>query len=351
MILFFSDLHVHHTHRFSHITPEGRTIRELEHLMCADKIVELIDEYPEINKVVFGGDMIAQVGDNLSTQCLDTVCEFIEKIQKKCIERNIFFDILVGNHDISSHLNNQYSHKLIAFKNWKNVNVYDQPVVDGNFVYVPFCINDDFATSFLENVEKKDEKIVFSHLELKNIHLGSGIFSTKGVDFDILNSFKVCLQGHYHNGGKYGNKIYVSGSTQRLSFKDQGISRNNILLYDENTGKVIRKSFDCPDWLMFTDENIEDLLKVSNDNYVRVDVSMDILLTDEIKDKISKMKGSDVHVDISRIVVNKKINSSEDVGENEVDVIKQFINKSDNSEDDKKVLIDRGISLIERVKE
>ena len=268
MILFFSDLHVHHTHRFSHITSEGRTTRELEHLMCADKIVEIMDKHPEINKVVFGGDIVGPVGDNLSTQCLDTICEFISKIQDKCIERNINFDILVGNHDTSSHLNNQYSHKLIPFKRWKNVRVYDEPLVENNFVYMPYCISDDYASDFLERIENKEDKIVFSHLELKDINLGNGIFSQKGVSIDLLGQFKVVLQGHYHSGGKYNKNIYISGSTQRLSFKDLGLSRKNILLYDENTGKITRESFDCPDWLIFTDDNIEDIMTVDLNNYV-----------------------------------------------------------------------------------
>ena len=87
MILFFSDLHMHHTHRFSHITPEGRTVRELEHLMCAKRVVDLVDKY-NIDRVVFGGDFVGPVGDNISTQCLDAMCEFIETIQNKCIEKN-----------------------------------------------------------------------------------------------------------------------------------------------------------------------------------------------------------------------------------------------------------------------
>lgn len=348
MILFFSDLHVHHTHRFSHITPEGRTVREQEHLMCADKIVELIDKY-NISRVIFGGDMFGPVGDNLSTQCLDTVCEFIEKIQNKCIEKGIDFDILVGNHDISGHLNNQYTHKLIPFKKWQNVNVYDQPSEKNNIVYMPFCISDDFATDYLNSVNNKADKIVVSHLELKDVNLGNGIFTQKGVSINLLDKFKIVLQGHYHSGTTCGSNIFISGSTQRLSFKDQGKSRDNILIYNEKTGEIFRESFDCPDWLCFNDDNIEDILKISDDNYVKVDVTTDILLTDKIKDKINRMKNKDVHVDLTRIKVNRKVEESIQ-SENEVDVIKQFVDKSDNDDEQKVELLQVGIDLINRVK-
>lgn len=346
MILFFSDLHIHHTHRFSHITPEGRTFREFEHLMCADKIIELVKKH-NIDRIVFGGDLFAAVGDNLSTQCLDTACEFLNRLQENC--KDVAIDLLVGNHDTSSHINNQYSHKLVAFKNWKNITVYDQPTMKGNYVYMPFCINDLFATVFLESIEDKENKIIFSHLELKNINLGNGIFSQKGVDYKLLDEFKLCLQGHYHSGGKYGKKIHISGSTQRFSFKDQGIARKNIIILDEESGKLTRESFDCPDWLVFNDDNIDNILKTNSDNYVRVELTSDIFLTEEIQDKLKTFKGTDVHIDVTRITVNKKIEEDFTI-ENEVDVIKQFIDKSNNTEEQKTALLQEGIDLINKVK-
>ena len=45
----------------------------------------MVDKY-NIYRVVFGGDFVGPVGDNISTQCLDAMCEFIETIQNKCIE-------------------------------------------------------------------------------------------------------------------------------------------------------------------------------------------------------------------------------------------------------------------------
>ena len=45
---------------------------------------------------------------------------------------------------------------------------------------------------------------------------------------------------------------------ERLSFKDKGIAKNNIIIYDTETGKITRRSFECPDWLTFNDDNIEE---------------------------------------------------------------------------------------------
>lgn len=345
-ILAFGDIHFHHTHRFSHITPDGFSIRELEHLHCADDIIRIGKE-ENIDRVIFLGDMIGPVGDNLSTQTLAAVSLFIDKIRKE-----FPFDIIVGNHDVSSYLNNTYSHKLIPFKYWDNVNVYDTPIEVDNFIYMPYCNSDDFAETFLQTIKDKQNKVIFSHLELKGINLGNGIETKHGVELDTLKQFKMTLQGHYHSGGNYAKNIYVSGSTQRLSFKDPGKSKNNILIYDTDTNKIERKSFTCPDWLTFDDDTIDNVLNVSNDNYVKIDITSDLLLTDKILNKINQMKGKDIHIDLTRLKLDKHITESIDnnTKEDESSVLTQFIEKTDNDETEKRALIEEGLRLLKIAK-
>lgn len=344
-ILFFSDIHFHHSHTFSRLTQEGFSIRELEHISCADTIIKICKE-EKIDKIVFGGDMFGPVGDNMSGQTLSAICIFFEKLQSL----NIPIDILVGNHDLSFSTNSTHIHKLVAFKNWQNLKIYDEPYEINKIVYMPYCTDNQYAQQFLENIVEKDKKIIFSHLEIKGINLGNGIFTEKGVELDLLKQFRMVLQGHYHSGGSLAKNIQIVGSTQRLSFKDKGIARNNIILYDTDSNKIERRSFECPDWLTFTDDNINDLLKLDTNNYVKVEVSMDILLTEEIKNKLETFKGKDVHIDLTRLVVNRNI-ENEITSENEIDVLSQFINKSDNTEEQKEALIKEGHRLVEKVKD
>lgn len=338
-ILVFSDWHIHHTHRFSHITQDGYSIRELEHLECANTIERICKEQ-NIDRIVFGGDAWAPTGDSMSGQSLCCLLEFFDRLSKICP-----VDVVVGNHDQITH---QY-HKLMPLKYMNNITVYDQPTMIGNFIYVPYSDIDDTITGFLETIKNKNECIVFSHVEISNIDLGNGIFSKKGIDLNLLKQFKKVFQGHYHSGGKYGKDIYIVGSTQRMSFKDPGLARKNIIIYDTETDTVTRESFESPNWLTFTDENIDDVLKADPNNYVKICVSMDILLTDEIKEKLRQFKGTDVHIDVSRISVNRKVDTVEST-EDESEVIRLFVNKSDNSEEQKEALINTGISLLERVK-
>lgn len=344
--LCFSDIHFHGTHRFSHITDEGYTIRELEHLSCAQTLIDICNK-EDIDRIVFCGDLYQAVGDNLSTQTQAAVCEFVEKISK--IKP---LDMLVGNHDLSGTTNFKAVHKLIPFKYFNNVTVYDSPVEKDGIVYMPYCTSDEYATTVLENIKDKKNKVVFSHLELKGINLGNGIETTHGVPLDLLSQFKMTIQGHYHGSSSYGPNIKVIGSTQRLSFKDPGKSRNNIIIYDTETNKIERRSFNCPDWLTFTDDNIDDILTTDLNNYVKVEVSSDILLTDDIKARLELFKGKDIHIDLTRLSFDKHSSAdiNQDTAEDEVSIIKQFIEKTDNSEQQKRQLLDEGIRLLDKVK-
>ena len=347
-ILFFSDIHFHHTHRFSVITQEGYTIREKEHLSCVNDIVKIL-ESEKFDKVVFGGDMYGPVGDAISCQTQCAVIEFVVQIAAACKQQHVLFEMLVGNHDLSKNTVELNINKLTPFAFYDNVRIYCVPLVEGNYVYMPYCTDDEQATNFLMNIPDKQNKIVFAHLDLAGINLGNGIFTTKGVSLDLLKQFKMVLEGHYHSGGSYGKNIAVCGSTQRLSFKDKGISRNNILIYDSDSNNLRKESFHCPDWLLFTDENIDDILDIDDNNYVRVELSSDILLTPEIKEKLEHVKGKDIHIDINRISVNKQV-TEEIISENEQDILIAFVNKSDNTDEHKQELIKEGIRLLDAVK-
>lgn len=340
-IMAFGDIHFHHTHRFSTITESGYTTRELEHLSCADTLIRLYKE-ENIDKVVFLGDAWQAVGDNMSAQTLSVMMTFFEKLGK-----HFPLDVIIGNHDLC---NNNFSvHKLMPLQFLPNITLYNKPTIVDDFVYMPYCIHDEEAIQYLSNIRNKQDKIIFSHLELGEINLGNGVFTKKGVPLSLLNQFKMTLQGHYHSGGSYGHKIQIAGSTQRLSFKDLGIARRNIVIYDTETDKVTRKSFECPDWLTFTDDNIEGILNVSSDNYVRVEVTSDILLTDEIKKKIDTFKGKTVQIDLTRISVNKQLKEQQITSEDNFEIIRQFVERSDNNNEQKEALIQEGRRLLEKV--
>jgi hypothetical protein len=95
----FGDIHFHHTHRFSHITDSGFTIRELEHLSCADTLIRLYQE-EHIDKLVCLGDIWGPIGDTMSAQTLKAILDFFNKFNEaknRAIE--IFGNIKQGIED------------------------------------------------------------------------------------------------------------------------------------------------------------------------------------------------------------------------------------------------------------
>jgi exoribonuclease R len=57
--------------------------------------------------------------------------------------------------------------------------------------------------------------------------------------------------------------------------------------------------------------------------------------------------GKDIHIDLHRISVNKQVNS-EITAEDNIGIIREFVNKSDNSDEQKEALINEGIRLLKK---
>ena len=77
-----------------------------------------------------------------------------------------------------------------------------------------------------------------------------------------------------------------------------------------------------------------------------------MLLTDEIKAKLESFKGKDIHIDLTRLSFDRKSSADiqQDEAEDEISVIKQFINKTENDEEKKELLLTEGMRLLDRAK-
>lgn len=345
MILVIGDPHIASYHKFSQVVDSGYTIRELEHLQVAKDIVNTINNN-EVDCVVCLGDVFDKVGDKISIDNMRTVAEWISIIQEACIKKNILFYILVGNHDSNSA--NGYSHKLIPFKPYQNIRIIDSFEEENNMIFLPHSIDVEYAESFLQNKQNKKDKIIFSHMELKDINLGNGIFTTKGISLHTLSEFKDTLQGHYHTPGKYGKNIWLPGATQKTSFKDPG--GGYLCLYKDQ--KVIKQNYTGPKWYTLYDEDLDQLSAISNDNYVKLCLSCDSMLDINgiKKEDLNRFKGSEIEIDIHRISSKNLKRSQEEIEvESPTEILNTFINQQNIDEEKKKKLINKGQELLQRV--
>lgn len=350
MILFFSDLHINETAQFSVATENGFTIRQMMAIQCCQDVVNILkDPQYHFEAVVNGGDMINKVGNNISTSDLACLTKCITMIQEECIRQGIKFYIIPGNHDCCS--NNGIFHKLIPFKSYQNVEIIDTFKVIDNYVFMPYAYDDDMANEFLENIEDKENKIVFSHLELKDVPLGNGLLSSHGASINTLKKFKMTLQGHYHTPQTVAPNIIVSGSCHKTSFKDPG--GGSMLLYDRETNKCTRKYFTVPSWYTFDDDNIEEIKELDKNNYVKIIISSENVLNmyGITKEFIKKFKGAEIVIDVQKISLKRKQNTQEELEhETEEEILHRFIDSAKVSPEDKQELTELGLDLIARAR-
>ena len=345
MILVIGDPHIASYHKFSQVVESGYTIRELEHLQVAKDVVNTMQKY-KFDCVVCLGDVFDKVGDKISIDNMRTVTDWISIIQEECIKQNIPFYILMGNHDCNSA--NGYSHKLLPFKQYQNVKIIDSFEEDHNMIFLPHSIDVEYAESYLQAKTDKKDKIIFSHMEVKDINLGNGIFTTKGISLNTLKEFKDTLQGHYHTPGKYATNIWLPGSTQKTSFKDPG--GGYLGVYDGT--KVIKEEYTGPKWYTFYDDDLDEVKSISDNNYVKLCLSCDNMLDiNGIKrEELDRFKGLEVEIDIQRISSKNLKRSQEDIElESPEEILSNFINQQTIDEAKKKKLINKGQELLQRV--
>lgn len=353
-ILTFGDLHISSFHQFSRIETTGFSTREQEHLEVANDIVKYLQEHTgEVEAVVFLGDLIHPVGGNISCDNLLTASEFISRIQEECIKQNIIYYLIVGNHDLNAINGNIASHKLIPFKKWQNVKVIDSLQEDGDYVFLPFTHTPiDTVQAFLEKIPNKENKIIFSHVDIRGANMGAGIMVERGIDSDFLKQFKAVFQGHYHVPQKLGTNIWVSGSTQKTSFKDPG--GGSLLIYDVDTGKVERQKFNVPDWITLYEDEVERIPLISPNNYVKIIISSDNVLSQYRIDQntLAGFKGCEKVIEVERISAKRLHRTDEEMLEELPEtIITNFIKSSNNVEPDlKDKYIQKGLDLINRAK-
>ena len=330
-ILSFGDLHISSFHQFSKIEQSGFSTRELEHLEVAKDIVNFLQTHEnEVEAVVFLGDLFHPVGTNISCDNLLTATTFIEMIQKECIKQNIIFYLILGNHDHNSTTGNVHSHKLIAFKNYQNVKVIDTLQELDGYVFLPYTTDhEETIASFINSIQNKENKLVFSHVDIRGAKVLGEIYCERGIKFDDLKDFKAVFQGHFHIPQKLAKNIWVSGSTQKTGFKDPG--GGGLLIYDTEINKVTRQEFNVPKWYTLDDDTLENLNEIRNNNYVKLILSCDNILDKYgiSKESLDRFKGKEIIYDIERISSKKLKRSQEDLEvESPEDVIINFINSS-----------------------
>lgn len=352
-ILSFGDLHVYTTHQFSKINQNGYSTRLNEHIATAKLICKKIEEvHPDI--VVLGGDVFHTQG-TLDVWVIDAAYTILSMIRDACNEVGAGFHVLVGNHDLLAD-NNSVTHSLKAAKFYKDLVLHEKLEEFSNLVFLPYVQEAWKINQFLETIENKEEKVAFAHLDFFGAKFHDSLFDNSGIKPELFKDFKKVIGFHYHLPQSLGNNIVFPGSPQRWSFREpkNNITRGLILYYTEiNT--VERIALDVPDWIVLDDTNLDEINSLEDNNYIKLCLSSDYVLDSYNIKKVSleRFKGLEIQYDVERIGsvnYNSYTENNNDGIKSDEEFLKEYIEQQKCDEEEKKVLLDKGLDMLSKVK-
>lgn len=355
-ILAFGDLHFHQYHQFSRPVEFGYTVRLQEHIQTCKEIAKLIlDKKPDL--VCCGGDVF-HTWSIVDTIVLDAVVEGIHYLDEACSKIDKPLHIIVGNHDLLSD-NNMSSNSLKPFKYYPNVVLHEEMYDDkeNNVVFIPYVMESSRVQSFLNSVDKQEEKVAIAHLDLLGAKYSETIVDQSGIDGKIFSALKRVIAHHYHLPQKLNKNIVIPGSTQVFSFNEpKSLLKRGSILYDTETDKVERIKLNVPDWVKLDDEMDlkEEIENLNPNNYVKLSLASDFSLEDfglKLDDIKSKFLNVEVEFDVERIKkIDRKRNKEDIILESEEDVLNEFIDNQDYSEEKKKRFKEVGVNILSKVR-
>lgn len=159
---------------------------------------------------------------------------------------NCFFDIISGNHDLSSTGENQKS-AIEVFDSLENVNcIVKEPYYcsDNKMLFVPY------TNDFIGKVKKykdNDANILIAHVGLNEAVLQSGLSKVDKLKLNDISNFKLAILGHYHGPQDFGNentKVWYAGSLIPRDWNDKNESKR-FLIVDTETLEVQSVPLNC----------------------------------------------------------------------------------------------------------
>lgn len=256
-ILWFSDTHLHPTHRFSHPTRDALSVRLLESIDCHRWVGSQIRTHkPDL--VVCGGDIVHSQGQ-VSVDTLHAVALAMNEVNVACHEVGAPLWVLVGNHDKESDDSRMvYASKFLM--GWSGVRIFDRPTLADGIAVIPHLKADEAALkSFAATENLFQADLALTHLDIAEARFHAKLADEHGLPRSIFANFKTVVNGHYHMPQVLGN-IYMPGSPQTFSFREpQSDIQKGIALIDDGVVSFIQNNH-SPQWLTFTEDNLDELM-------------------------------------------------------------------------------------------
>lgn len=145
---------------------------------------------------------------------------------------------LCGNHEMLTHTGEFNS--IDIFKSRSNMIVINKPTVINyqgtDLCFLPYIFESDRLDSIQDYFGNVENRIVFSHNDIKNVQMGR-FMSKEGFDLeDLKSNCKMFFNGHLHNGLWLSNNVLNVGNLTGQNFSEDAFSYgHHVYVYDTET--------------------------------------------------------------------------------------------------------------------
>lgn len=233
-----------------------------ERLSSIKNTLYYISEYCKknnISNIKIGGDILHNKS-LIYTIAQNMILEYIRD------NKDITFDVLTGNHDLSSRSSRSVS-ALKALDHEPNVNgiheVYKDNIND--ILYVPYM------KGMVDIIKNNKSKYLISHFGLNEGILNSGISISSELKLsDLIGKYEIVLLGHYHLPQEIINefiKLYYSGSIIQLDLGERNEEKRFLVIDTDNESIISVPTVGYKRNYRFeiTNENKEEILQKASE--------------------------------------------------------------------------------------
>lgn len=272
-ILIFSDLHAHLFRPYATILPNGMNSRLVDAVNCVKQIIDYVAIHPEIDLVLFGGDLFHTRG-RLAVQAFNAIYEVLSGFSL----RKVPTVLIHGNHDQADREGSVYSiHTLrtictvVDQPGWVMVAGHSQQLI--NLMAVPYTENLAHLRDLVkEPAPAPGPRIFLGHLGLQGAKVGADFVYANPHDAVVADlnpaGFDAGFLGHFHTYQPVGHNFHYIGAPLQHTWGDSGDPRG-FLIYDTETKAHERVLLRAPRFVHIVENEQVDV----EDCYVRMTAS------------------------------------------------------------------------------
>lgn len=170
------------------------------------------------NECVF---QLGDIFDNRTITDNELLVEVYDLFEEVCLDYDIQFNAILGNHDLY-YKNNDALSVLNIFNRIPNFNLISNCSamnIEGmKILCVPYNCNQSLDFSMIENFD-----FIFGHFDIKGFDYMTGVSSSNGFESNQFKNVNV-ISGHYHKHQRKDNILYI-GTPYQITWGD--FSNNN----------------------------------------------------------------------------------------------------------------------------